>query len=111
MYIFEVSGKILSSVFSASLEEIRWFLKFIKGKDIDSVNSGKLIFLMKMHKINGVANIVYKNEHLGDKNTGPFLSTETRILGHSFPIIFLIAFHYGNQSHYFFNRNLNMLGY
>lgn len=85
--------------------------KVIKGKDIDSVISGKLIFLMKMHKINGVANIVYKNEHLGDKNTGPFLSTETRILGHSFPIIFLIAFHYGNQSHYFFNRNLNMLGY
>lgn len=77
--------------------------KVIKGKDIDSVISEKLIFLMKMHKINGVADIIYKNEHLGDKNSGPFLSTETH---HIF-----IAFHYGNQSHYFFNRNLNMLGY
>lgn len=45
-------------------------------KDIGSVISGKLIFLMKMHKINGVANIIYKNEYLGDKNI-VFLSTET----------------------------------
>ena len=38
--------------------------KVIKGKDIDSVISGKLIFLMKMHKINGVANIIYKNDSI-----------------------------------------------
>lgn len=59
--------------------------KVIKGKDIDSVISEKLIFLMKMHKINGVADIIYKNEHLGDKNSGPFLSTETSYF-YSFPL-------------------------
>lgn len=78
--------------------------KVIKGKDTDSVISEKLIFLMKMHKINGVADIIYKNDHLGDKNSGPFLSTETHHIFNSFPLWQPVTL-------FFFNRNLNMLGY
>lgn len=77
--------------------------KVIKGKDTDNVISGKLIFFMKTHKINRVANTIYKNEYLGDKNTGPFLSTETHHIFNSFPLWQPVTL--------FFNRNLNMLGY
>lgn len=39
--------------------------------------SKSLLFLMKVHKIRGVTCMIYTNEPLGDRNTGPLLSSET----------------------------------